>query len=84
MLQRQYVTRFFAEIRAIFEGRDKDFATTYFHQLYPSHIPTEDTISRTRAVLDSLNEDEVLLRRNLREALDEAQRAQACRAFAAQ
>ena len=84
VLQRQYVTRFFAEIRAIFENRDKDFATNYFRQLYPSHIPTEDTISRTRSVLDALNEDEVLLRRNLREALDEAQRAEACRAFAAQ
>ena len=83
VLQRQYVTRFFSEIRAIFEGRDKDFATNYFRQLYPSHIPTEDTISRTRAVLEALNEDEVLLRRNLREALDEAQRAEACRAFAA-
>ena len=79
----EYVTRFFAEIRGIFEGRDKDFATSFFRQLYPSQIPTEDTISRTRAVLDSLTEGEVLLRRSLREALDEAQRAQACRAFAA-
>ena len=79
----EYVTRFFAEIRGIFEGRDKDFATSFFHQLYPSQIPTEDTISRTQAVLNSLTEGEVLLRRSLREALDEAQRAQACRAFAA-
>ena len=83
VLQRQYVTRFFSEIRAIFEGRDKDFAVNYFRQLYPSHIPTEDTISRTRAVLEALNPDEVLLRRNLREALDEAERAEACRTFAA-
>ncbi len=78
-----YVTRFFAEVRSIFHSRDKDFATTYFSALYPGHLPTEDVIGRTNAVLDSLNNDERLLRRNLREALDEIERAKACREYAA-
>ena len=82
-LAREYVTRFFAELRTVFETRDKDFATTFFNQLYPAHLPTEDTISRTQAVLQSLTEGEVLLRRSLREALDETERAKACREFAA-
>ena len=82
-LLREYVTRFFAEVRQIFDARDKDFATAYFHALYPGHLPTEDTISRTGAVLDSLADSEVLLRRSLRESLDELQRAKACREFAA-
>ena len=82
-LLREYVTRFFAEVRHVFETRDKDFSTTYFSALYPGHLPTEDTISRTSAVLESLTDEEVLLRRSLREALDEAERAKACREFAA-
>ena len=80
-LTREYVTRFFAEVRSTFETRDKDFAATFFNHLYPSQLPTEDTISRTQAVLDSLTDAEQLPRRSLREALDEARRAKACREF---
>ena len=79
----EYVTRFFAEVRHIFETRGKDFSTTYFNALYPAHLPTEDTISRSDAVLHALTDAELLLRRSLREALDELERAKACREFAA-
>ncbi|MEE9278096.1 MAG: aminopeptidase N, partial [Dehalococcoidia bacterium] len=79
----EYVVRFFAEVRGIFRGRDKDYATAYFHALYPYHLPTEDVISRSAAVIGALTPEELLLRRSMREGLDEIRRAKACREFAA-
>ena len=77
-----YVDRFFSEIRDVFAERDKEFATRFFGALYPGHIVTDDLVQRSQALLDSLDADDVLLGRPLREALDELKRARACRGFA--
>ena len=78
-----YVERFFDEVRGVFRTRDKDFATDFFGALYPHHLPTQDIVRRSEALDAALGEDEWMLRRSLRDALDELQRAQACRAYAA-
>ena len=77
-----YINRFFDEVRDVFAERDKEFATRFFGALYPGHIVTDDLMQRSRALLDSLGADDVLLGRPLREALDELERARACRGFA--
>ena len=77
-----YVTEFFAQVRDIFRTRDKDFASSYFGALFPHHLPRENVITQSRALLEALAEDEALLRRMLREGLDELERAVACRQFA--
>ncbi len=77
-----YVDRFFDEVRDIFRLKTKDFATMYFASLYPHHLPTDRTVERTESLIGALGDDEVMLQRSLREALDELRRARACRAFA--
>ena len=78
-----YVGDFFGSIEDLFATRDKEFATRYFGTLYPSHLPTEEVIGRSRELIGALGEDDKVLARNLREALDELQRAKACRDYAA-
>jgi len=79
-----YVGRFFDEVRDVFNERDKEYATRWFGALYPGHIPTDEVVERSAALLDELGEADQVLRRSLREALDELHRARACQAFAAQ
>ena len=80
----EYVERFFVEVEEVFAERDKDFATAYFGALYPSYLPTAAVIGRTAAAIAALpGEEQGLLRRQLREAQDEMQRARAGREFAA-
>ena len=82
-LTKEYVGRFFNEVRNVFQTRDKDFATAYFHTLYPHHLLTEEVTGGTEDLIGTLAPDEPLLDRSLREALDEVRRAAACRDFAA-
>ena len=79
-----YVGRFFDEVRDVFNERDKEYATRWFGALYPGHIPSGEVAERSAALLAELGGADLLLRRNLREALDELRRARACQAFAAQ
>ena len=79
-----YVGRFFDEVRDVFNERDKEYATRWFGVLYPGHIPSGEVAERSAALLAELGGADLLLRRNLREALDELRRARACQAFAAQ
>ncbi len=77
-----YADRFFDEVGDIFRFKTKDFATTYFASLYPHHLPTNKTTERTESLIESLSDEDLMLKRSLREALDELRRARACRAFA--
>ena len=78
-----YVGRFMEEVRGVFQSRDKDFANLYFGALFPHYRPDDAVIGRTEALLASLGDEDPSLRRKLLEALDDLQRARACRAFAA-
>lgn len=78
-----YVSCFFDDVRGVFSERDKEYATRWFGALYPGHLPTDEVVNRSLALLTELSEVDQVLARNLREALDEVQRARACQAFAA-
>ncbi|MQA00097.1 MAG: aminopeptidase N [Dehalococcoidia bacterium] len=82
-LTRPYAGRFFEEVTAIFDSRPNEFCSTYFGALFPDHLVEESTLTRSRALLDSLGDRLPLLRRSLREANDDLERALKCRAFAA-
>ena len=77
----KYVDRYFEQVRIIFETRDKDFASAYFHSLYPSHSPSTDVVKKTQSLISTLRPDETLLYRSLREAQDELERTIACRQY---
>ena len=77
-----YAERFFDEVGDIFRLKTKDFATTYFASLYPHHLPTDTTVKRTESLIETLSDEDLMLKRSLREALDELRRARACRTFA--
>jgi len=77
-----YIERFMDEVPGVFDSRDKDFANLYFGAHFPSYRPDDTVITRTEALLASLGERDPSLRRKLLEALDDLQRARACRAFA--
>ena len=69
-------TGFFAE-------RDTGFARTYFGALFPGYRVDQATIEQSDALLVEIGDDAPLLRRSLREANDDLQRAIRCRRFAA-
>ena len=73
-----YVGRFFDEVREVFAERDKEYATRWFGALYPGHLPTEEVVERSDALLSELGPDDQVLARSLRESLDEVRRARAC------
>ncbi len=78
-----YTDRFFAEIRSVFDQRDKEYASRYFSALYPGQMgPSDQVIERSEALLEELGDELVVLARPLREALDETKRARACREYA--
>ena len=79
-----YIDRFFDEIEGVFAARDKEYASRFFGALYPGQMsPSAQVIDRSEALLAGLGDEQIVLARPLREALDEARRARACRAFAA-
>ena len=73
-----YVGRFFDEVRGVFAERDKEYATRWFGALYPGHLPSEEVVERSDALLSELGSDDQVLARSLRESLDEVRRARAC------
>ena len=78
-----YVDRFFDEVRSVFDKRDKEYASRFFGAMYPGQMaPSDRVIERSETLLEELGDELVVLSRPLRESLDEAKRARACREFA--
>ena len=77
-----YTDRYFDQVRGVFAERTKDYASAYLHALGPTYRPSEEIVARTQALIDSLDADELLLERGLREMQDEMQRTLACRTYA--
>ena len=78
-----YIDRFFDEIEDVFEKKDKEYASRFFGALYPGQMePSDQIIDRSEGILQGLGPEQPVLARQLREAVDEAKRARACREFA--
>ena len=78
-----YVDAFFEEVPGIFAERDREFATVFYGGLFPGYRVEQDTLDRAQALLDETPEEQAVLQRMLREAIDDLGRAIACRQFAA-
>ena len=79
-----YVEGFFERVTTVFEERENEFARTYFGALFPAHRVEQSTLERAEALLAQAGDALPMLQRSLREAIDDMQRALACRAFASQ
>ncbi len=82
-LLERYEARFFERVREVFTNQDHSFATAYLAQLFPDVVPDAQYLERGQRLLAELEPDEVLLRRGLREKLDDLERALRARAVAA-
>jgi aminopeptidase N len=78
-----YVDRYFRQLPAIFETRDNEFAQRYFSNLFPGYRVEQSTLDQAQAVLDAHGDRIPTLQRQLREAIDDLERAIRCREFAA-
>ncbi|MBP1705856.1 MAG: pepN2, partial [Chloroflexi bacterium] len=78
-----YVERFFSSIPEIAAEREHPFVRAYITRLFPFDRPLEDVAIRARAVIAEHGDRLPTLDRQLREAVDDLERAMACRAFAA-
>ena len=78
-----YVDAFFAEVPGVFAERDREFATVFYGGLFPGWRVERDTLERARALLAATPEEQAVLRRMLRESIDDLERAIACREYAA-
>ncbi|CAN5674613.1 aminopeptidase N [soil metagenome] len=74
--------RFFAEVRGIFTSREHAFAQAYMALLFPDHVPSPETLAQAQQMLEGLPGEEVLMRRELHEKLDDLARALRVRALA--
>ncbi len=81
-LTRPYEERFFEKVTGIFEQRPNEFCQTYFSALFPNRVE-RDLLARAQQMLDATPESMPVLRRSLREQIDELDRAIRCREFAA-
>lgn len=78
-----YVEAFFGGVAEVFRtSNDKEFVSDYFGALFPGYRVEQATLDRSEALLATVPGDQTLLRRMLREANDDLQRAIRCRAFA--
>jgi aminopeptidase N len=78
-----YVERYFEALPGIFEREEREFSGTYFSNLWPSYLVDRPTLERAQRLLAATPESSTLLRRSLREAIDDLERAVKCREFAA-
>ena len=79
-LLREFDDRYFENLRSICKERGREFGKAFTATLYPFFPEEKQVIERTRAFLKTLGaEDEQILLRDLRELLDEMERAAKCR-----
>ena len=62
---------------------EREFSGTYFSALWPAYLVDRPTLERAQRLLEATPESSTLLRRSLREAIDDLERAVKCREFAA-
>eukprot|EP00455_Lapot_gusevi_P026977 TRINITY_DN2849_c0_g1_i1.p1 TRINITY_DN2849_c0_g1~~TRINITY_DN2849_c0_g1_i1.p1 ORF type:complete len:872 (+),score=303.42 TRINITY_DN2849_c0_g1_i1:77-2692(+) len=74
-----FVQPFFDNLRPIFQERSKEFATAYLENLFPFYPEEPSILERSQQILESLNEEELILRRYMKEQLDDLVRAKKCR-----
>jgi aminopeptidase N len=76
-----YATEFFGRVATVFDDWEFEAAKAYFGGLYPAYRIEFATVERTRDLLDVGGDPR--LQRLAREAIDEMERAMACRELAA-
>ena len=77
-----YAFEFFDRVAGVFKDRDNEFSRTYFAAMYPGYRIEQDTVTRSRQLLDTVSGQSPTLTRSLRESIDDLERAIACREFA--
>ena len=77
-----YVELFFDQVSTVFQERDREFATVFYSGLYPAYLVDQDTLNRSRALLNTTHDDQTVLQRMLRESIDALERAIKCRRYA--
>ncbi len=76
-----YLERFFRGLPEVFATWEREAAKQYFLRLFPWYRLEEDVLRRARELLGDVG-DQPMLQRLLREAVDDLERALACRAYA--
>ncbi len=75
-----YTERFFQGIASVFEAEENEFSSAYFASLFPTRVE-QLVLSRSEELLATLDEQQLLLQRMLRESNDDLARALRCRAL---
>ena len=78
-----WTMEFFERAPEVFAERENEFTRAWFASLFPHGRVEQRVLDRSRALLGEIGERLPLLRRSLREANDDLERAIRCRAFAA-
>jgi aminopeptidase N len=81
-LTRPYEEQFFEAVPDVFESRPHEAASAYFGGLFPGRVDRE-VLERSERLLSGIGDRLPTLKRSLREANDDLDRAIKCRAFAA-
>jgi len=80
-LLKPFDDKFFEEVRSIFKDQNKEYSGAFFAIMFPFYPENEELIKRTSALLESLTPEEKVLKRKLREELDDLARCRKTREF---
>jgi len=71
-----YTDKFFDIIRSVFKDHEREYAVAFFGALFPSDPENQHVLDRAKALLHLLHaEEEQILVRNLKEEIDDLERA---------
>jgi len=70
---------FFESVRSIFKSRDREFASSFFHSLFPEDPENPQILDKTKLLLSQLDADEKHLIKELKAKIDDTDRAVKCR-----
>jgi len=73
-----YIRLYFDNIREVYKSRQREFAQSFLFSLFPDFPDDPRILQFTETLLNSLDEDETILKRGLKEQIDDLKRSKKC------
>jgi len=73
-----YIQPYFDGIREIYKTRQREFAQSYLFNLFPDFPEDPRILEHSESLLKKLGEDETILRRGIKEQIDDLKRSLKC------
>jgi len=69
-----YIDKFFDVVRQVFKDQEREFARDFFALLFPKEPENDYVLKRSYELLEQLTDEETILKRTLKEVIDDLER----------